>query len=101
MGTDLFRLTDYFWEIDYIPEARSNIFFRKLKAHFNRQGIPDVVISDKLSVEFKKFIQEWGFTRHILTCLRKKQWESRIGCEDSQAANEEGNNVRAGYYLSA
>ena len=46
----------------------SSTVIRKLKAHFARQGIPDVVISDNgpqsSSREFKKFSQNWEFT-HI------------------------------------
>lgn len=57
VGTDLFSFegrdylitVDYFsnfWEIDYLPDTISSTVIRKLKAHFARQGIPDVVISD-------------------------------------------------------
>ncbi len=46
----------------------SSTVIRKLKAHFARQGIPDVVFSDNgpqySSRMFKKFSQNWEFT-HI------------------------------------
>ncbi|XP_030578703.1 uncharacterized protein K02A2.6-like [Archocentrus centrarchus] len=76
VGTDLFMFdnrdylitVDYFsnfWEIDYLADTKSTTVIKKLKAHFARQGIPDIVISDNgpqyVSQEFKKFSQLWGF----------------------------------------
>lgn len=76
VGTDLFSFhnkdylvtVDYysnFWEVDYLPDTKSNTVIRKLKAHFARQGIPDTVISDNgpqyASLEFQRFSQKWGF----------------------------------------
>lgn len=56
VGTDLFSFhskdylsVDYysnFWEVDYLPDTKSNTVIRKLMTHFARQGIPDIVISD-------------------------------------------------------
>lgn len=74
VGTDLFTYdnkeylitVDYysnFWEIDYLPDTKSGTVIRKLKAHFARQGIPDIVVSDNgpqyASQEFKRFCQLW------------------------------------------
>lgn len=80
VGTDLlsFEGRDYLITVDYfsnfwdpypnLPDTKSSTVIRKLKAHFARQGIPDVVISDNgpqyTSVEFKKFSLKWEFT-HI------------------------------------
>lgn len=76
VGTDLFffRDKDYlitadyysnFWEVDYLPDTKSNTVIRKLKAHFARQGIPDVLISDNgpqyTSQEFRQFGRKWEF----------------------------------------
>ena len=77
VGTDLFSFegrdylitVDYysnFWEMDYLPDTLSSTVIRKLKAHFARQGIPEVVVSNNgpqySSREFEKFSQKWEFT---------------------------------------
>lgn len=76
VGTDLFTFdnkdylitVDYysnFWEIDYLTDTKSTTVIRKLKGHFARQGIPDIVISDNgpqfSSQEFQKFSDHWAF----------------------------------------
>ncbi|KAK5853431.1 hypothetical protein PBY51_007214 [Eleginops maclovinus] len=76
VGTDLFSFdnkdylitVDYysnFWEIDYLSDTKSTTVIRKLKAHFARQGTPDVVISDNgpqySSQEFQRFSERWEF----------------------------------------
>ncbi|KAK7901627.1 hypothetical protein WMY93_018396 [Mugilogobius chulae] len=76
VGTDLFswRDKDYmvtvdyfsnFWEVDYLPDTKSTTVIHKLKAHFARQGIPDVLVSDNgpqySSQEFKSFSTKWEF----------------------------------------
>lgn len=76
VGTDLFSFhgkdylitVDYysnFWEVDYLPDTTSVTVIRKLKAHFARQGIPDIVVSDNgpqyTSQEFKRFSRLWEF----------------------------------------
>ncbi|XP_023815343.1 uncharacterized protein K02A2.6-like isoform X2 [Oryzias latipes] len=76
VGTDLFNFdgreylitVDYysnFWEIDHLPDTKSSTVIRKLKAHFARQGIPEVVFSDNgpqySSTEFASFSQKWDF----------------------------------------
>ena len=35
-----------FWEIDLLPNTESITTVRKLKAHFSRYGIPDIIMSD-------------------------------------------------------
>uniref|UniRef100_A0A8C7WX48 Gypsy retrotransposon integrase-like protein 1 n=1 Tax=Oryzias sinensis TaxID=183150 RepID=A0A8C7WX48_9TELE len=74
VGTDLFNFDgreylitmDYysnFWEIDHLPDTKSSTVIRKLKNHFARQGIPEVVFSDNgpqySSTEFASFSQKW------------------------------------------
>lgn len=76
VGTDIFTLdsrnylitVDYlsnFWELDYLPDTQSTTVIHKLKAHFARHGIPDVVISDNgpqyTSEDFKRFSRQWEF----------------------------------------
>lgn len=76
VGTDLlsFQNRDYlitvdyysnFWEIIYLPDAKSSTVIRKLKSLFARQGIPDVLFSDNgpqfSSQEIQKFCQKWEF----------------------------------------
>lgn len=54
-----------FWEVDYLSDTKSTTVIHKLKAHFARQGIPDVLISDNgpqhSSHNFKMFSQKWEF----------------------------------------
>jgi transposase InsO family protein len=57
-------LTNY-WEIDYLSETSAKTCIKKIKSHFARYGIPDLVITDSgsqfLSDEFSRFSKEWGF----------------------------------------
>ncbi|KAK7899105.1 hypothetical protein WMY93_019958 [Mugilogobius chulae] len=77
VGTDLFTFDDKeylltvdyysnFWEVDYLPDTKSITVIRKLKAHFARQGIPDIIFSDNgpqySSAEFANFSRKWEFT---------------------------------------
>lgn len=77
VGTDLFTFgdkdylmtVDYysnFWEVDYLSDTKSITVIRKLKSHFARQGIPDIVFSDNgpqySSAEFADFSHAWEFT---------------------------------------
>ncbi len=74
VGTDFFVFNnreylitvDYlsnFWEIDYLPDTKSSTVINKLKAHFARQGIPDIVFSDNgpqyMSKELQQFSRLW------------------------------------------
>ena len=76
VGVDLFSLNnrdylitvDYysnFWEVDNLSSTESISVIRKLKAHFARYGIPDVVMSDNgpqfSSERFAKFAETWEF----------------------------------------
>ena len=65
---DYLITVDYFsnfWEIDQLRDTKASTCVRKLKSHFARNGIPDVVISDNgpqfTSLEFTQFGREWGF----------------------------------------
>lgn len=75
VGTDLFSFqnkdyvitVDYysnFWKVDYLPDTKSSTVIRKLKAHFARQGIADIVVPDNgpqcALQEFKTFQQRVG-----------------------------------------
>ncbi|XP_074655641.1 uncharacterized protein LOC141909154 [Tubulanus polymorphus] len=79
IGVDLFNLkgevylitVDYFsnfWEVDrLVKSTKSTPVIAKLKAHFARYGIPDIIISDNgpqfASKEFRKFMIDWDI-RH-------------------------------------
>ena len=80
VGTDLFEIkgrhylvtVDYlsqFFEVDYLPDTTSQTVVTKLKHHFARHGIPDVVISDGgpqyTSSEFIKFSKQWSFKHEV------------------------------------
>jgi transposase InsO family protein len=81
IGIDLFQINnshfmvsvDYysnFWEIDRIDSLNTITVIRKLKSHFARYGIPDIVISDNgpqfTSKEFQEFAASWEF-KHTTT----------------------------------
>lgn len=75
-GVDLFSianrnymvLVDYlsgFWEVDFLPSTNTSTIIMKLKAHFARHGIPEILISDNaqfVSREFNEFTASWGIT---------------------------------------
>ena len=76
VGTDLFSVREknylitvdyysHFFEIDYLPDISATTVITKLKHHFARHGIPDVVVSDCgtqfTSDIFRKFSREWHF----------------------------------------
>ncbi|KAL3980052.1 solute carrier family 39 (zinc transporter), member 14 [Sarotherodon galilaeus] len=56
------------WTKDYLPDTKSSTVIRKLKAHFARQGIPNIVFSDNgpqySSTEFANFSRKWEFRHH-------------------------------------
>ena len=76
IGMDIFHLddrnylitVDYFsnyWEIDYLPDMKSETVIYKVKAQFARHGIPDCVVSDNgtqfSSEQFAEFSRRWKF----------------------------------------
>jgi len=76
VGTDLFTFRDRnylitvdyfskFFELDYLPDTSSETVIIKLKHHFARYGIPDVVVSDGgpqySSNSFSQFSKLWNF----------------------------------------
>lgn len=80
MGTDIFTINnreylitvDYcsnFFEVDYLPDTLSETVITKLKYHFARHGIPDILISDGgpqyTSTSFKNFSSQWGFQHEL------------------------------------
>ena len=67
-GQDYLIVVDYFsnfWEIDHLPNTKASTVIKKLKCHFARQGIPDIVVSDNgpqfACEKFTNFADEWGF----------------------------------------
>ena len=67
-GKDYLIVVDYFsnfWEIDHLPDTKASTTIKKLKCHFARQGIPDIVISDNgpqfACDKFAHFASEWAF----------------------------------------
>ena len=81
VGTDLFTIhgrnylvtVDYcshFFEIDFLPDTMPETVITKMKHHFARHGIPDVLISDGgpqyTSSAFKAFSEKWHF-QHVIT----------------------------------
>ena len=65
-GRDYLIVTDYysnFWEIDRLQATTSDDVIRKMKQHFSRYGIPEVLISDNgtqfTSREFRSFTKQW------------------------------------------
>ena len=93
VATDLFSfkekdyliLVDYysnFWEIDLLPNTESITVVRKLKAHFARYGIPDILMSDNgpqyTAQTFKRFSESYEF-QHIT---------SSPGCSQSNGKAE-------------
>ena len=67
-GQDYLIVIDYFsnfWEIDHLPNIKASTVIKKLKCHFARQGIPDIVVSDSgpqfACEKFANFANEWGF----------------------------------------
>ena len=76
VGTDLFQFegrhyiitVDYyssFFEVDKLETLDSTAVINKLKMHFSRHGIPEIVISDNgpqyAASEFSNFAKAWGF----------------------------------------
>ena len=76
-GTDIFTIkgqnylvtVDFFsqfFEIDFLPETTSGAVVTKMKYHFARHGIPDVVVSDNgsqyASQHFRSIPNKWGFS---------------------------------------
>ena len=88
VGTDLLSFegrnylitVDYysnFFEIDFLKETLSEDVITKLKHHFARHGVPDIVISDGGSQysyhKFKVFSEKWGFSHEMSSPGNSKQ----------------------------
>ena len=66
-GQDNLIIVDYFsnfWEIDLLHDTKASTVIKKLKCHFARHGIPDIVMSDNglqfACEKFGNFANEWG-----------------------------------------
>ena len=77
VGTDIFTIkgrnylvtVDYFsqfFEIDFLPKTTSQAEVTKMKYHFARHGIADVIVSDNgpqyASQHFRSFAKKLGFS---------------------------------------
>ena len=95
VGTDLFQLDDRvylvtadyyssFFEVDKLEHTNSRTVIEKLKMHFSRHGIPEIVISDNgpqfSSAEFAKFAKEWNFKHSTSSPNSTEQWEGGERC---------------------
>ena len=80
VGTDIFTIhnrnylvtVDYmsgFFEVDFLENTLSTTVITKLKHHFARHGIPDVLISDGgpqfIAEKFQMFSNSWSFQHKI------------------------------------
>ena len=68
-GKDYLVTIDYFsnfWEVDRFPKPKANSTILKLKSHFARYGIPDLVISKDgpqfIADEFAEFSKKWDLS---------------------------------------
>ena len=54
-----------FWKIDHLHDTKASTVIKKLKCHFARHGIPDILISDNgpqfACEKLSNFANEWGF----------------------------------------
>ena len=54
-----------FWEIDHLHDTKASTVIKKLKCHFARHEIPDIVIRENgpqfACEKFSNFANEWGF----------------------------------------
>lgn len=73
-GSEYLLTKDYysrFFEVDYLPDTRSQTVIRKLQQHMSRMLIPDIVVSDNAaqfsSADFRDFANEWGFEHLTLS----------------------------------
>ena len=92
VAADLFELegkhylvtVDYFsnfWEVDRLHDLSSRTVIKKLKAHFSRYGIPNILITDNgpqfISEDFIKFKKSWDFD-HITISPRHSQSNGKV-----------------------
>ena len=65
-----------FWETERLRDTKAFTCVRKLKSHFARNGIPEIVTSDNgpqfTSSQFALFTREWGF-KHRTSSLHQQQ----------------------------
>ena len=79
-----------FWEMDRLRNTKASTCARKLKSHFARNGIPDIVTSDNgpqfTSSEFAFFTREWGF-EHRASSPGHQQANGQAECAVKTAKN--------------
>ena len=100
IGVDLFSFegTEYmvtmcyksnFWELDKLSKTTARVVISKLKHHFARYGLPDVLISDNgppfQSQEFSDFATELGIKHQTISPYNSKAtWEGGICGQNRQ-----------------
>ena len=88
VGTDLYTVDgqeylDYFsnfWEFDHLHDSKVSTVIKKLKCHFAKHGIPDIVLreSGPQFALLSSFANEWGNRRQTerpvkeVECLLRK-----------------------------
>ena len=73
-GKEFLLLTDYtsnWFEVDELASAHASDIIQKLKVHFARFGIPEVLVSDNgpqfSAREFSEFARMWQFTHETIS----------------------------------
>ena len=92
VGIDLFQLYDQhylvtvdyfsnFFEVDKLSTTSATQVITKLRIHFARYGVPDVVVSDNgpqfACEEFKQFATRWQFS-HVTSSPRYPQSNGKV-----------------------
>ena len=89
MTVDYHRHSGWF-EFDAMSSTVSLSVINKLKCHFARFGIPQMIMSDNgrqfLSTEFEAFCREWSIEHRASSRPHQVEWHGRVGSEGSQAA---------------
>ena len=88
-----------FFEIDFLSDTSSESVISKLKHHFARHGIPDVVISDGgpqySSSIFGKFSKTWNFKHEVTSPGNSKANGAAEAAVKSAKANSQKMSCRA------
>ncbi|XP_062601076.1 uncharacterized protein K02A2.6-like [Saccostrea cucullata] len=107
-GNDYLVTVDYFsnfWEIDFLENTKPATVIRKLRNHFARYGIPDIVISDNgphfSSKEFATFALEYEF-QHITSSPNYPQSNGKVeqAVKSAKRIMKRARNSQQDVYLS-
>ncbi|XP_064622352.1 uncharacterized protein K02A2.6-like [Lineus longissimus] len=73
-GKNYLVTVDYFssfFELDYLHDITADTVIAKMKMHFARHGIPDILVSDRgtqfTSDQFRRFSTNWSFTHEFIS----------------------------------